>query len=186
MRLLLVTTALALAFLPAETALAKKNKAKHGGKGVVAELNGCPPGLAKKNNGCRPPGKLKRKVRQGSAGDSAVHRSDKTQPQLNVIQNEAGEAKSRSLGPQVTQRNAVSAKMPDFVTLVSGERLAVGSRLEPGYRQQFRVIDNPGLFGLAPNVGNRSYLRIGETAVQVDDDTREVVSLTALTGVLIK
>lgn len=83
-------------------------------------------------------------------------------------------------------RSSGSAVPTDFVDLVSGERLRVGSRLDTAFRDRFRVIDNPGLFGLAPIDGNRSCYRIGDTTVLVDDDTRAVISLIVLKGVLIK
>src|SRR5687768_1764175 len=56
----------ALSFVTAGPALAKPNHAKgHKGSHVAQGhlghgIGGCPPGLAKKNNGCRPPGQAKK------------------------------------------------------------------------------------------------------------------------------
>ena len=59
----------ALALFTAGPALAKPDHAKGKGKGnphaqhvghVGYGVGGCPPGLAKKNNGCRPPGQVKK------------------------------------------------------------------------------------------------------------------------------
>ncbi|WP_375691279.1 excinuclease ABC subunit A [Pseudooceanicola sp. LIPI14-2-Ac024] len=56
MRPIFLITALALAATPA---LAGPKNHGHGNGHVVAQ-NGCPPGLAKKHNGCTPPGLAKK------------------------------------------------------------------------------------------------------------------------------
>jgi len=162
MKLFLLTTALTLTILNPGTAMAKKDKAKHAENTAVVVLKGCPRGLAKKNNGCRPPDQLKRKNGHEAIGATAAPKVDHAQPQDTIIiRSEPGVT-----GP--------------------GEPLRVGSRLDPDFRYRFREIDNPSLFGLAPALGNWSYFRIGDTTVLVDNVTRVVVSLTALNGVLIK
>lgn len=187
MKVLLMATALALIFLPAETALAKKNKGKSGGKHTVSAMQRCPPGLAKKNNGCRPPGQVKKQNKQRTTSDEGMQRSHERQRPNHAIRSEAEATNAGSIGAKnVSPRSTGSAGSTDFVDLVSGERLRVGSRFDTAYRARFRVIDNPSLFGLAPIDGNRSYFRIGDTAVLVDDDTRAVISLIVLKGVLIR
>jgi len=73
-QLLLLAGAAALA--SAAPAFAKPDHAKGHGKGNHAKIHddrdwyapgigGCPPGLAKKNNGCRPPGQVKQLFRAG-------------------------------------------------------------------------------------------------------------------------
>lgn len=58
-RLILIASAATIAL--AAPAYAKPDHAKHGGhSGHGAAGYGCPPGLAKKNNGCLPPGQAKK------------------------------------------------------------------------------------------------------------------------------
>lgn len=166
MKILTMTVVLALASLPAGTAFAKDKKFKHGGKHIAAAARGCPPGLAKKNNGCRPPGQAEKSPVYHTPGDNVVIR----------------ETESTTTE---TRDGTITTRTVEYVTLENGERFRVGDRFDTGYRDRFRVIDNPGLFDLAPIGANRSYVRIGDTAVLVDDDTREVLNLFALAGLLI-
>ena len=57
-KLLLIAGAAALGL--AAPAAAKNNKHGHGGHAGHANAGGCPPGLAKKGNGCLPPGQAKK------------------------------------------------------------------------------------------------------------------------------
>lgn len=181
MKLLMMTTALALAFLPAEDALAKNKKAKHGGKGAVVMSSGCPPGLAKKNNGCQPPGQLKRKNDQGgNYGGSAEQNKNFERDETGTVLRKKPET-IRSGSDE-----AVAAHSIDHVILESGDRIRIGDGFDAGSRDRARVISNPGLFGLEPGGAGRRYFRLGETAVLVDDRSGEVLRLFALKDVLIR
>ncbi|WP_205479047.1 hypothetical protein [Sphingomonas arenae] len=61
--LLAGATLLALAASPADAKPGKGNP--HAGHGQPAGYGSCPPGLAKKNNGCLPPGQAKKLYRVG-------------------------------------------------------------------------------------------------------------------------
>src|SRR5688572_18550067 len=59
--LMLMAGAIAIAAAP--PAFAKPGKGKHKGHAVASQ--GCPPGLAKKRNGCLPPGQARKLYRVG-------------------------------------------------------------------------------------------------------------------------
>ncbi len=67
---------LAASLLLAPAAALAGDKGKHGGKhddwGRYEVAQGCPPGLAKKHNGCQPPGQA-RKAPPYRAGDRITH-----------------------------------------------------------------------------------------------------------------
>jgi len=166
MKILIFTAALALASLPPSLALAKNDKLKHGSKHQSAAVQGCPPGLAKKNNGCRPPGQAKKARKQSTPNPDVTIRETTTTT-------------------TETRDGTITTRTVEYVTLENGERYRVGDRLNTSYRDLVRVIDNPDLFDLAPVAQNRSYVRVGDTAVMVDNDTREVLALIALANLLI-
>ncbi|WP_260482476.1 hypothetical protein [Sphingomicrobium flavum] len=62
--------AVAMAATPAAAQPAHAGKGKHAQHSVYgAQPKGCPPGLAKKNNGCLPPGQAKKLYEQGHRFD---------------------------------------------------------------------------------------------------------------------
>ncbi|KAF0677620.1 hypothetical protein [Profundibacterium mesophilum] len=71
------------------------------------------------------------------------------------------------------------------VSLDDGQRITRGERLDGAVRAQYVGLRDPALFGLPAVTAPRSYLRIGDAAVVIDDTTGEVLDFLPLGSVTI-
>ena len=157
-----VCTALALA-LPG-AAIAKdghKNKGnKHGAS--VHYVQGCPPGLAKKNNGCLPPGQAKKVYREhydDRDRDRYVDR-DRYRDRDRYVERDRYRDRddSRYVYPDRYDRY-YDYRIGDYV------------------RGNYVIVDAPGRYGLDPNA---TYYNMNNQIYQVNRETQQILAVIGL------
>lgn len=190
-----------IALVPmADVADAKdKNKSKHKIKGGHAELSikakpgkvkvkikggdlnftaFCPPGLAKKNPPCIPPGQVRTYDHDRYDDHDYVLDYD-------LNDHDDGHIVHQSTTYDIdTTYSETDIRQITEVTTIYGDVIHIGDVIlnEP---MRYSVLDDPAIFGL-PLVEDDIYLRVGDTAVRLDRQTQRVVTILALADVLIQ
>lgn len=87
------------------------------------------------------------------------------------------------------ERIAGGAKMvrPELrtVSLDDGSALSRGARLDADARARYVSLRNPALFGLPALPASQSYMRVGDTAVVIDEPSGEILDLVPLGSITI-
>lgn len=153
-----VIAAALLAIAPGADTWAKGKPEHAGGKSKGQIARHCPPGLAKKNPPCVPPGLAKK----GGTGFERGHDDD-----------------------HYRHRDDDHDTFERFTRIVDrhGRVIAVGDIVDDGY-DSYVVMRDPERYGLPPLRRDELYLRVGDAALQLDRDTRRVLTILALGDLL--
>lgn len=130
----------------------------------------CPPGLAKKNPPCVPPGL----ARSGGRDHDHYHDDDRyyDDDRVVVYPGDIDEVYSEYELREVT-----------YVTTLDGDVIRVGDRLVRPIDRYPRL--DAGRFGLPPLPDDEVYVRVGDAAVRLDSGTQRVVTILTLADLLL-
>lgn len=152
--ILSVCAALALA-LPAAAQAKDKDKGRNGPSVHLAQ--GCPPGLAKKNPPCVPPGQAK-KIYRGDDGHHDTRHND---------DDHHHDADTRHYDYDGDRPIIYSDRYDNRYHYRIGEYV----------NGDYIVVESPGLYGLDPDA---TYYRVQDQIYQVDQQTREILAVIGL------
>lgn len=131
------------------------HKSGHGAK--VIKIAGCPPGLAKKGNGCQPPGQAKKQPYYGGYDrDRRDHDRDYVR---------------RDYDRRDDDRAYNNGYEDGYVDALRGYR--IGDYI----RSDYVVLDRPSLYGLDPG---STYYRANGGIYQVDRQTQQILGIIGL------
>lgn len=147
----------------------------------LAVAGHCPPGLAKKDPPCIPPGQARATV--PDHGHDHAHDRDVVYDHDHDHGHD-GMSVTHTSVTTYNEYNEIETDQLGEVTTLDGNIIRVGDVIYDDY-DRYAVLE-PVRFGLPPAEADEVYLRVGDAAVKMDSNTQRVLTILTLADLLIE